>query len=385
MQKIIVSLTSYPKRIAMVHKVIKSLFEQTWKADRIILYLSEEEFPQKEQNLPKRLTALLGQNGFSIIWVDENLRSHKKYFYSLQKGENIVITIDDDACYAKSMIEDLMTGHKKYPQAVLARNVHTIVLDENRLAKYREWASFPVQFANQPRRDLCAIGVGGILYPPKCASKNWFDKEGIHNLAMNQDDLWLKFHEIADGIPVVYIPPTERDTNINYPLQEKLSFANVIEGKNDDAILKLEKWLESEYMGIYQSWLRELSDIDTYISQKKEYYGEVNRRLLEANGEFPIYLYGAGKRAGQILRFFEEVKLKNKIEAVLVSDKKSNPKQLEGVEVHDIGEIDPMCSFGVIYGVAGEQYQQEIDAVLQGYQCKRIELDFQGIQEYYID
>lgn len=385
MQKIIVSLTSYPKRIAMVHKVIKSLFEQTWKADRIILYLSEEEFPQKEQNLPKRLTALLGQNGFSVIWVGGNLRSHKKYFYSLQECENIVITIDDDVCYAKTMIEDLLTEHMKYPQAVLARNVHTILLDKDHLAKYAVWASCPSQFANQPRRDLCAIGVGGILYPPECASKYWFDKEGIKNLAMDQDDLWLKFHEIADGIPVVYVPPTERDTNIDYPLQEKLSFANIIEGKNDDAIFKLEQWLESEYKGVYQSWLHELSDIDTYILRKKEYYGEVNRRLLEANGECPIYLYGAGKRAGKILRFLEEVKLKDKIEAVLVSDKKGNPQQLEGVEVRDIGEINPMCFFGVIYGLAGEQYQQEIDAVLQGYQCERIELDFQGIQEYYID
>lgn len=385
MQKIIVSLTSYPKRITIVHKVIESLFEQTWKADQIILYLSKEEFPQKEQNLPQLLTSLLGQNGFSVVWVDGNLRSHKKYFYSLRESENIVITIDDDTIYAKTMIEDLVTGYKKYPQAVLARNVRTILLSKDSLAKYRDWDRQPNQIANQPRRDLCAIGVGGILYPPKCASKHWFDKEDIQILAVDQDDLWLKFHEIADGIPVVYVPPTEQDIYIDYPLKDMLSSTNVIVGKNDDAILKLEKWMETEYEGCYRSWLHELSDIETYIAQKKEYYGEVNRRLLETNEKFPIYLYGAGKRAGQILRFFEEVKLKDKLEAVLVSDKKCNPRQLEGVEVRDIREIDPICFFGVIYGVAGEKNQQEIDAALQNYKCKRIELDFQGIQKFYTD
>lgn len=385
MQKIIVSLTSYPKRIAKVQKVIESIFKQNRKADQIILYLSKDEFPQREQNLPKKLTSLLGSNGFSIIWVSGNLRSHKKYFYSLQGYENIVITIDDDICYAKTMIDDLMIGYKKFPQAVVARRVRTMLIKEDHLVKYQDWDNLPGQYVGQPRNDLCAVGVGGVLYPPKCASNWWFDKEEIENLAKDQDDLWLKFHEIVDGIPVVYVSPMERDTKINYPLEEMLSFKNVIGQENDAAIIKLEKWIETKYREIYQSWLHDLFDRDTYSAKKKKYYGEVNRKLLEANDEFPIYLYGAGKRARQILRFLDEVKLKNKIEGVLVSNKKNNPQQLEGVKVRDIGEMDSMLFFGVIYGVAGEQYQQEIDAVLQGYQCRRIELDFQGIRQYYVD
>jgi len=41
---LIVSLTTFSGRIQIVHKTIESLLNQTVKADRILLWLSEEEF-----------------------------------------------------------------------------------------------------------------------------------------------------------------------------------------------------------------------------------------------------------------------------------------------------------------------------------------------------
>ena len=54
--KIIVSLTTYPGRIDIVHKTIITLLQQTMKPDEVILWLAEEQFPDKK--LPKSLTEL---------------------------------------------------------------------------------------------------------------------------------------------------------------------------------------------------------------------------------------------------------------------------------------------------------------------------------------
>ena len=46
--KIIVSLTSFPERMDDVHYTLYSLLNQEFKPDEIILWLSQEEFPNKE-------------------------------------------------------------------------------------------------------------------------------------------------------------------------------------------------------------------------------------------------------------------------------------------------------------------------------------------------
>ena len=59
-ERIIVSMTSYPKRITNVSKSIFYLLnKQTVKPDEIHLWLSTEEFPNKEKDLPDDLQKLL--------------------------------------------------------------------------------------------------------------------------------------------------------------------------------------------------------------------------------------------------------------------------------------------------------------------------------------
>ena len=74
MPKIIVSFTSYPKRMKTVHKVVESLLNQTICADEIILFLSILEFPQREEDLPVELLNMIGKKGFKIEWVEDNLK-----------------------------------------------------------------------------------------------------------------------------------------------------------------------------------------------------------------------------------------------------------------------------------------------------------------------
>ena len=70
----IVSFTSFPARIEDIWITIETLLRQSFKPDKIILWLAEEQFPDKK--LPESLIKLT-ERGLSIEYC-EDLRSHKK-------------------------------------------------------------------------------------------------------------------------------------------------------------------------------------------------------------------------------------------------------------------------------------------------------------------
>lgn len=53
--KLVVSLTSFPKRIDTIHLVIESMLRPSMKPDKVLFYLSKEQFGDSvdESNLPK--------------------------------------------------------------------------------------------------------------------------------------------------------------------------------------------------------------------------------------------------------------------------------------------------------------------------------------------
>lgn len=57
-RKIVVTMTSWTKRINNCAKVVRDVINGTKKPDAIYLNLSEEEFPGKEKDIPKELIAL---------------------------------------------------------------------------------------------------------------------------------------------------------------------------------------------------------------------------------------------------------------------------------------------------------------------------------------
>lgn len=199
-KKIIVSLTSYSKRFQSVCWSIDSIFCQSVKADKVILYLDEgEKIPERLSNLQSR--------GLEIQVRPERMRSHKKYYYAMKEyPEDIVITIDDDVYYEKDMIKLLLESYKKYPNAVSAKRVHRILKDSSgNLLNYNSWDEEYDKML-EPSMQLLATGVGGVLYPPKCMSEELFNAEVFMSICLQADDVWLKFMQILNETPVVYVP-----------------------------------------------------------------------------------------------------------------------------------------------------------------------------------
>jgi hypothetical protein len=104
---IVVSITSWVKRIGYVKKVIESIMDNSINPDRVYLNLSKIEFEDIE--LPKDLVTYFESDERLIInWVDgENTKTMKKVFPILQylDDEDIIITADDDILFPKDLIE----------------------------------------------------------------------------------------------------------------------------------------------------------------------------------------------------------------------------------------------------------------------------------------
>lgn len=238
--QVVVSLTSFPERIHSVYFSIKSLFLQSYKPDKIILWLAEEQFPEgvKDDNLLR-----LQENGLEIRFCDD-LKSHKKYFYVMQQEkDSIIITYDDDLIYPRKSIEWLMEKHKQYPQCVICNRGMEITFDqEENVKSYGEWKVLSDVGVKQPSSLIMPSTGGGTLYPPGVLGEEAYNVENIRCLAWTADDLWMKAMELCYGIDVVKTRKYHRTFSVVEDEQvEKLSDKNCGAGENDKVIVRLQK------------------------------------------------------------------------------------------------------------------------------------------------
>lgn len=120
-ERLIVSMTSWKKRIGNVADVVKCIFNGTVVPDRIVLNLSTDEFPEKTVELPKELVDLQNENRlFEINWVKYDTKPYKKLIPSLIRfPKDAIVTVDDDIDYPSSFCENLWMAYiangRKYP------------------------------------------------------------------------------------------------------------------------------------------------------------------------------------------------------------------------------------------------------------------------------
>ena len=383
--RIIVSFTSYPPRIDSVHKVVESLYRQTMPADEIVLYLSLDEFPEAAAGLPVELKSLIGQGGFRVAWVHGNLKSHKKYYYALQEYKGaVVITVDDDKIYAQTMIADLINSYKRFPDAVSARRVRVILKMVETLEPYSKWEKekYLEEYIDVPRMDLCAIGAGGICYPPTLVNENWLDEEILVKSAGEHDDLWLKYNEIISNIPVVYTKPLQEDITIDNSQTCRLAANNLYGSGNDECISDLLRLFEEQAADRYHEWFGKLMTREKYIIAKKRYYAEAFNAVFDKAGNVPVYFCGAGKIARHMLMILADLGLTQRMTAIAVSDTSGNSSHLYGLQVRALSELDTNRKFGVFFGVS-DANKQEFLSRLADCDHITIELDMQIIERYY--
>ncbi len=233
-EKVIVSLTSFPKRFPTLHICLKSLLLQDLKPDRIIVWFGEDV---EESMLTPEMQELV-QYGIEYRFMKGNLKPHKKYFYAMQEfPEDVVITVDDDVIYPQDLVSSLMKAHAVYPKAVCARRMHRMKKDAaGKLLPYTRWMQ-DCRSGKKPSMNLFATGVGGVLYPAHSVHPDAFNEEQILTLCLGADDVWLKYMEMRSGTPVVWAPCLVTEPPVIPQAQEvALNQSNVAAGGNDQYI-----------------------------------------------------------------------------------------------------------------------------------------------------
>lgn len=215
MQKsqLIVSLTSYPARINTVPVVIESLLNQTYHADKIILWLNPESFPNKEKDLPSQLLKLQSL-GLIIGWY-KNIRSYTKLIPTLKMyPDATIITVDDDILYPRNLIRNLIRTHHRYPNDICAHRVRKILTQNGIIADYNKWTLSERRGIFSRWRsgyDNLLCGVGGVLYPPHSLHPDVMKSDIFTKLCKHQDDVWFWAMAVINNRKIV---PTKRGYNM---------------------------------------------------------------------------------------------------------------------------------------------------------------------------
>lgn len=213
----IVSLTSFPARLAGLPMMLRSVFMQDMLPGGIVLWLCEGEWPERERELPA--LEEFRRKGLRVEFVNEDFKPHLKYYHTFHRyPDKHIVTLDDDLIYQPDTVSRLAELSATYPGTVCANRTRRITA-----GPYSLW---PNRIGKGPEcgHGLIALGYGGVLYPPGDYRHAFLDSGLFMKLAPRADDLWLKAVELSEGIQVaggdVFIHP------VTVPGSQRISLAS---------------------------------------------------------------------------------------------------------------------------------------------------------------
>lgn len=214
-ENLIVSLTSFPLRIDNVWLVVESMFRQTLLPQKIILWLSRNQFPDCNV-LPENLARLQGDL-FEICFVDGDIRSYKKFLYAFQKyPDSLIVTIDDDLYYSQNLLEKLVNAHKEHPRALICSFAFYFKNAANEVLPCNEWEQIPYGYTEG--KDIFFGTGGGTLFQPNLMHPDTINSDLFLKLAPLADDVWMNSMVRLSGLPIIKINygqylPIKQDVN----------------------------------------------------------------------------------------------------------------------------------------------------------------------------
>ena len=245
---LIVSFTSFPARIDRLWLVVESIFRQKYKPDKLILWLSKEQFASLD-SLPKSLLKQQ-QRGLEIKLVDGDIRSYKKYYYTLKSYPNSdFIIIDDDVFYTSDFIFNLVENHNKHKGSIVFNRGHRLVFNKSNVLPYTDWQ--PLLESEGPSINIFATGVGGVYYPANSLHHEALNVKAFTEYCPQADDVWLYVATRLKGTSLFKSNEVRLFLPVLNKNNETLSSVNVNEGRNDQQIQQVRKYLICHYSDIF--------------------------------------------------------------------------------------------------------------------------------------
>lgn len=229
-KKIIVSLTSYGKRLSNVYLAIESIMQQTYKPNKIILWL---DYGLKDKPLPEILNNQINR-GLQIAYCDD-LKSYKKLLPAMKAyPTDCIITIDDDIIYRFDVVEKLICAYIANPGLIYFTRGHRIKLDNyGNIEKYIDWEWCVDDEIDSPFNF--PTGGGGTIYPPATLFNPEIMRDDVFMMICpHADDVWFKAMALLSNISSRKVE-TQSDSLLFSPDNQDtgLLVKNVLNNQND--------------------------------------------------------------------------------------------------------------------------------------------------------
>lgn len=197
---VVVSITSYPGRIYDLQYTLHSLLSQTFRPERVVLWLGAEKFPRREQDVPAPVLDLR-KRGLEIRFTHDAGPFTKLLPALREFPDNPIVTADDDIYYPPDWLQGLVLAWLSSPSSIWAARVRAI---------RRGPDGVPTPFgskANQTNREdpsflLLPEGVAGILYPPRSLDPRVFQEETFQCVTPKNDDFWFWAMAVLHGTKI---------------------------------------------------------------------------------------------------------------------------------------------------------------------------------------
>ena len=238
---IIVSITSYEERFNDLPVTIYSLLNQSLKPDRIILWLDESY--ENLTELPYEITQFI-KNGLEIRFV-KDIGSYTKAIYAFKEfSDNIIVTADDDIYYPSDWLKKLYLSYIAHPEDIHTHRSHRIIIDSNNnIALYESWEKHVKE--ESARFDNFLTGVGGVLYPPNCFTKEVLREDIFLKNAPKADDIWFWTMALVHNKKIRVVKnhiKTLITTNLFRQMFSKTLYKENRNGANDEQLSNIMKF-----------------------------------------------------------------------------------------------------------------------------------------------
>lgn len=302
---IIVSLTSWVKRINYVKKVVESIMNNTIQPDKVYLNLSKTEFNGIE--LPKELEDYFNNDDRLVInWVDgENTKPMKKIFPILEylDDDDIIIDTDDDIIFPEDIIQSRINDFKKYdckycitsnPKTSIGFNSEMKVISAVSLftkKMLKNWERLLskeiINTYNDDRTYLHLLWLNGYKNM-SCSKHNIFELLGKYNLNLDYGICENKISQIGKKYDMIM--QKEYDKLIHKDINESFGYWNNEKSVAIIAIARLENDYINEWIGHHLNiGVDHIYIYDNSSSSEEKLSGAIYEKYLDRVTVIPIY------------------------------------------------------------------------------------------------
>ena len=234
---LILSLTSFPPRFAMLHLTLKSLLNQTVEPDNILLWIAHEHLA----TLPEKVRSFTSR-GISIRPC-EDIGSYKKLVYALDEfPDAFIASAYDDKYYEPRWLESMVDAVQGSEMVIVCHRAHRVAVDDSGgLKSYVAWTkNVRDEAAREPSKDLLPTTGAGVLFPPRSLSSDATKRNLFQELCPTADDLW--FYWMARRVGTEIKRVASEFPRIDWPTARASNLWKINrEGGNDRQLRNLER------------------------------------------------------------------------------------------------------------------------------------------------